>query len=98
MSIKNNTITNVVSGAITEFAETGTGYVKVSGTSGIVIPSGTDGTRPATSEPGMIRFNTQQQIVEVYNGLIWTGVSGVGGGVTFNEATNIAIEFVLTFG
>ena len=98
LSIKNNTITNVVSGAITEFAETGTGYVKIAGTYGVVIPSGADATRPGTTEAGMIRFNTQQELVEVYNGSTWTGVSGVGGGINFNEATNIAIEYVLTFG
>jgi len=98
LSIKNNTITNVVSGAITEFSQTGTGYVKVPGTYGIVIPSGTDSTRPGVTESGMIRFNTEQQLVEVYNGSIWTGVSGVGGGINFNDATNIAIEYVLTFG
>ena len=98
LSIKNNTITNVVSGAITEFTDTGTGYVKISGTYGVVIPSGADATRPGTTEAGMIRFNTQQELVEVYNGSSWTGVSGVGGGINFNEATNIAIEYVLTFG
>ena len=98
LSIKNNTITNVVSGAITEFTDTGTGYVKISGTYGVVIPSGADATRPGTTERGMIRFNTQQELVEVYNGSTWTGVSGVGGGINFNEATNIAIEYVLTFG
>jgi len=98
LSIKNNTITNVVSGAITEFSQTGTGYVKVAGTYGIVIPSGTDSTRPGVTEAGMIRFNTEQEFVEVYNGSIWTGVSGVGGGINFNDATNIAIEYVLTFG
>lgn len=98
LSIKNNTITNVVSGAITEFTETGTGYVKISGTSGVVIPAGADLDRPGITETGMIRFNTDQAFVEVYNGSTWTGVSGVGGGINFNDATNIAIEYVLTFG
>jgi hypothetical protein len=98
LSIKNNTITNIVSGAITEFAQTGTGYVKIPGTYGVVIPSGSDNSRPGVTETGMIRFNTEQQLVEVYNGTTWTGVSGAGGGINFNDATNIAIEYVLTFG
>jgi hypothetical protein len=98
LSIKNNTITNIEPGAITEFSQTGTGYVKVPGTYGIVIPAGSDGDRPSITERGMIRFNTEKELVEVYNGTIWTGVSGVGGGVSFSEATNIAIEYVLTFG
>jgi hypothetical protein len=98
LSIKNNTISNVVSGAITEFNQTGTGYVKIPGTYGIVIPSGVDNARPGVTETGMIRFNTEQELVEVYNGITWTGVSGTGGGINFNDATNIAIEYVLTFG
>ena len=98
LSIKNNTITNVVSNAVTQFTQTGTGYVKLDGTYGVVIPSGVDSERPGVTETGMIRFNTEQQIVEVYNGTTWTGVAGVGGGINFNDATNIAIEYVLTFG
>jgi hypothetical protein len=46
----------------------------------------------------MMRYNTTQGLVEVYNGTIWTSVAGTGGGITFNDATSIAIEYVLTFG
>jgi hypothetical protein len=88
----------VVSGAITEFVETGTGYISISGTNGVVIPNGLDSGRPGVPELGMIRYNTQQGLVEVYNGVIWTSVAGTGGGITFNDATQIAIEYVLTFG
>ena len=98
LSIKNNTITNVVSGAITEFVESSTGYVKISGTSGVVIPTGDDFNRPGNPTTGMMRYNTGQGLVEVYNGTIWTSVAGTGGGITFNDATSIAIEYVLTFG
>jgi hypothetical protein len=98
LSIKNNTITNVVSGAVTEFVETGTGYISISGTNGVVIPTGNDAARPGVPEVGMIRYSTEQGLVEVYNGIIWTSVAGTGGGITFNDATQIAIEYVLTFG
>ena len=98
LSIRNNSITNVVSGAVTEFVETGTGYISISGTNGVVIPNGNDAGRPGVPELGMIRYNTQQGLVEVYNGVIWTSVAGTGGGITFNDATQIAIEYVLTFG
>jgi hypothetical protein len=98
LSIRNNSITNVVSGAVTEFVETGTGYISISGTNGVVIPNGNDAGRPGIPELGMIRYNTQQGLVEVYNGVIWTSVAGTGGGITFNDATQIAIEYVLIFG
>lgn len=96
----NNEITNVVSGAVSQFTETGTGYAKFSGTNGVVIPSGISDNRPqlAYRETGMIRFNTELQLVEVFNGTAWTSVAGTSSGVTFNDATQIGIEVVLTLG
>ena len=98
LAIKNNTITNIVSGAITEFAQSSTGYVKISGTSGVVIPTGDDFNRPGNPQTGMMRFNTGQGLVEVYNGTIWQSVAGTGGGINYNDAVGIAVEYVLTFG
>ena len=99
LKVYNNTITNIVSGAITEFAETGAGYVKVAGTYGIVIPVG-DGylDRPLNPETGMMRFNTDGQLVEVFNGVNWTSVAGSSGGVTTAEATELGITSALIFG
>lgn len=96
----NNTVTNVSTNAITEFTETGSGYVRIAGTNGVVIPSGGSNTRPqlAFQEVGMIRFNSDLQLVEVFNGNAWTSVAGTSGGVTFNDATEIGIATVLTLG
>jgi hypothetical protein len=99
LRIRNNTITNIVSGAITEFVETGTGYVKISGTNGFVIPSGdTVNDRPTVVETGMLRFNTQLNVVEIFDGVIWTSVAGTSGGVSQAEATDIALAIVLSLG
>ena len=99
LKIQNNTITNVVSGAITEFVQGGTGYVKFGGAGGIVIPSGdTVNDRPGIVEAGMMRFNTVLQLVEVYDGVSWGGVAGAGGGVTAAEASDIGITTVLILG
>ena len=99
LRIRNNTITNISSGAVTEFVETGTGYVKIAGTNGVVIPAG-DGylDRPLTPETGMMRFNTDAQLVEVYNGVTWGSVAGASGGVTTIEATDLGIAAALIFG
>ncbi|CAB4125882.1 hypothetical protein UFOVP181_356 [uncultured Caudovirales phage] len=95
----NNTVTNIVSGAITTFTETGTGYVKISGTNGIVIPSGNNTTdRPSAFEVGMIRFNTTDGLVEVFNGSTWSNLAGVNTGVTTTTAQEIGIAMVLTLG
>ena len=99
LSIKNNTITNIVSGAITEFVQSGTGYVKIAGTNGVVIPSGNGVLdRPLVPETGMTRFNTDAQLVEVFNGVTWGSVAGASGGVTTIEADGIGIASSLIFG
>jgi hypothetical protein len=94
------TISNTVSNSVTEITQSGTGYVKVAGSYGVVIPSGTNLTRPnlAFTELGMIRFNTENQFVEVFNGVSWSSVAGTSSGVTFNDATDIGIAISLTVG
>ena len=99
LRFRNNTVTNTVSGAITVFEETGDGYVKIAGVNGVVIPFGdTEFDRPAIPETGMIRFNTDQDLVEVYNGISWGSVAGTSSGVTTPQATEIGIASALIFG
>ena len=99
LRIYNNTITNIVSGAITEFVSSGIGHVKFAGSGGVVIPSGDTGTtRPTNPEIGMIRFNTSYQVVEIFNGLTWGSVAGNTGGVTITAANEIGLASALIFG
>ena len=99
LRIRNNTITNTVSGAITEIIETGDGYVRIAGVNGVVIPFGdTEFQRPAIPETGMIRFNTDQDLVEVYNGVSWGSVAGTSSGVTTPQANEIGVISALIFG
>lgn len=95
-----NTITNTVSNSVTQISETGSGYVKINGTFGLVIPSGSSVTRPALAytETGMIRFNTDQQYVEVYNGTAWTSVAGASSGISQSQASDIALGIVISLG
>ena len=54
----------------------GSGYVTISGTNGIVIPSGTSAQQgPAVT--GAVRFNTTTSQYEGYNGANWTSLGGV---------------------
>ena len=99
LAVKNNSITNTVSGAVMQFIQSGTGYVKIGGTGGFVIPVGdTVNNRPQVTEAGMMRFNTDLQIVEVFSGTSWTSVAGTSGGVSTNTATDISITNALLFG
>jgi hypothetical protein len=96
----NNTITNIVSNAVSQFTETNNGYVKIAGTYGVVIPNGATATRPNISytEVGMIRFNTDLLLVEVYTGAGWASAAGTSVGVTSSTAQDIAVAAALAFG
>ena len=95
-----NSVTNTVSNAVSQFTSTGAGYYRVTGTYGVVIPSGTNSQRPAIAyrETGMIRFNTELGLVEVFNGTAWGSVAGSSVGVTSATAQDIGVQTALTLG
>jgi hypothetical protein len=71
-----NTITATnTNGGIT-LTPNGTGYVTISGTNGLVIPSGTT-AQQGPSVTGAVRFNTTTSQYEGYNGTNWTSLGGV---------------------
>ena len=74
----------------------GTGYVAIDTTSGLIIPVGTTGQRPS-AQTGMIRFNSTDGQVEVYNGSSWQGV-GSTNTVTLDEfdGDNSTTDFTLS--
>lgn len=96
----NNTITNTSPGGITEFVETGTGYVKFTGTNGVVIPVGSVAARPISvfTEQGMIRYNNELNLVEMWTGTSWFSVAGSSAGVTADVAADIGIAQTIIFG
>jgi len=98
-AIKDNSITNTVSGAITTIAQTGTGYFKIAGTNGFVVPTGISSERPtAYAVVGMTRYNSELKQLEVYNGLSWDSAAGAGGGINAATAEDIAITYALILG
>jgi hypothetical protein len=97
LGVTDSTIKNNVAGAVTVFENTGNGYVKFDGSQGVVLPVGGNATRP-TGATGMIRFNTDDSRVELYDGTTWVSVAGASGGISFAQAEEIAIEKVLIFG
>ena len=85
-----------VNGAL---AQTGTGYFKIEGTGGFVIPTGTLSNRHPTPETGMMRFNTQDDRVEIYDQSgQWVSVAGSSGAVSAQDAEEIAIKMAVVIG
>ena len=99
-AFSSNIISNTVNNSVTVISQTGDGYVKINSTGGFVIPVGRTDQRPSVYDTGMMRFNTTDQRVEIWNGTAWVGVAqgGAGGGVTQSEATDISILSAIIFG
>ena len=53
-----------------------------SGSSGVVLPTGSSANRPDNAAFGMIRYNTDTGLVEFYNGSEWNSLS-TGGSITY---------------
>ena len=100
IKIYNNTITNISNNAVTEFLETNSGYIKIAGTRGVVIPVGSVAARPSGIyvETGMMRYNNELFLVEIWDGAAWVSVAGAAAGVTANVASDIGIQTALIFG
>ncbi len=98
-AIKDNTITNTVSGAITTITQSGTGYFKIAGTNGFVVPTGVSSERPsAYAVVGMTRYNSELKQLEIFNGTSWDSAAGAGGGINAATAEDIAITYALILG
>jgi hypothetical protein len=55
---------------------TGTGYVKFTGTAGLVLPIGGDASRSLTPEVAETRYNSDRGYIEVYSGTVWSSLRG----------------------
>lgn len=98
-SFNANTITNNVSGGVTTLAQSGTGYFKIDGTGGFVIPTGDNFNRHPSPVLGMMRFNTADDRVEIYDASNnWVSVAGSSGAVSALDAENIAIQTAIIMG
>ncbi len=100
LKFSGSSITNVSPNAVTQFNETDNGYLKIAGTFGLVIPYGNVANRPLTSyrETGMMRFNTELQLVEIFDGNSWASVAGSSSGVTGATAQDIGVQTALALG
>jgi hypothetical protein len=89
----------VVSDAISQIVQTGTGYFKIQGTNGFVPPSGNDAQRPsAYAVLGMTRYNTFSKALEIWDGADWASPAGASGAVSETTANDISASFAIMLG
>ena len=97
--LTDNTITNIVSNAVSQIAQSGTGYLKIQGTNGFVPPRGDNSQRPtAYAVLGMTRYNNDSKALEIWNGVAWASPAGSSGSVSGAQAEDIALALVLSLG
>jgi hypothetical protein len=44
-------------------------------TQGILLPTGTTAQRPSNAAAGTMRYNTSNNVTEVYSGIVWTPIT-----------------------
>jgi len=68
-----------------------------SGSSGVVLPTGSAANRPDNPAFGMIRYNTDSGLVEFFNGSVWASLS-TGGSITYtvDDFTGNGVQTVFT--
>jgi len=97
--IVDNVITNVVSDAVSQIAQSGTGYFKIQGTNGFVPPRGNDAERPTLyAVLGMTRYNINSKALEIWDGLTWASPAGSSGAVSETTANDISAAFAIALG
>lgn len=74
------------------------GYIKFGGEKGIVVPSGLDVQRPANPPDGMMRYNTSNNTLEVYDTISWQAATGEGGDVDEDTINDLLDLYTLILG
>jgi len=92
--INNKTESGLVLGA------TANGYIKFTGTGAIVIPNGTTAERTSARVPelGETRWNTDNVVMETWDGNQWILSAGNLDVITEQEYNDLLLEYTLIFG
>jgi len=78
---------------------TGSGYVKFSGTGGLVVPTGDDSTRRGTPDLGELRYNTQAAgVLEIFDGTQWISAVGNNATVSAEDVLDVLELWTLILG
>lgn len=98
LSITDSAFNNNSANGLT-FANTTYGYVKFNSDNGVVVPFGTVAERPvADPEVGDTRWNTDDMVLETWDGNQYITSAGVSAAISEEEYNNLLFEYTLIFG
>jgi hypothetical protein len=97
LTISDTTLGTQNSGDDIILEPTGAGVVDINTTTALVVPVGTTAQEPGTPLEGMIRYNSDTDNLEFYNGTDWIGTASNAGSVTTEGFTgdNSTTDFTL---
>lgn len=91
--VNNNSTTPLI------FQNTGAGYVAFTGTSGLVIPTGDTASQPVNPELGDLRYNTELEVGEIFDGISYRSIAGnLGDLISEQESQDISAIINIIFG
>jgi hypothetical protein len=83
----------------TSLSSTGSGYFKVAGSGGLVIPVGTNSNRPSNPVEGTVRYDTALAYVEVYSASQgWIPAYGQNANATVQNVEDSSTLYSIVFG
>lgn len=97
-TINSNQFLNLSNSLPMSFENVGFGYVKFNTTTSLVIPNGDNSTRPINPEIGDLRFNTQLQSPEIFNGIEYTTLAGASVTATETEIDDLSQLYGILLG
>jgi hypothetical protein len=92
-----DTIENNNNGPLT-ISNTLYGKVKFATTGAVAIPSGTNAEQPPSPEVGTTRWNTEETILEVWDGSTFITAAGSSATISEAEMEDLILEYTLIFG
>lgn len=97
-AIQTNVINNLNSGAATLLESTAQGYIQFTGDKAVIIPAGNTGQRLASPPVGSSRWNTDIEILEVWDGTVWASAAGAGAGISAAQMEELVDILTLVLG
>lgn len=97
LTLIGNTVENNNAGALT-IANTLYGKTKFATTGAVAIPAGTTAEQPTSPEVGTTRWNTDETILEVWDGSTFITAAGSSATISAAEMQDLILEYTLIFG
>jgi len=94
----NSSILNKVQDSAFTLANTGDGYTKFAGTFGLAVPNSDETSKVNSPELGETIYNTDIELIEIWNGTEWIPSTGIAATIEANEFEDITNEWTLILG